>query len=160
MLNILITGGCGFIGFNLINHILNTRNDIYILNIDKLNYPSNINLLNINDFEDRYKFIPISILENDTIYSYLCDYNIDYVIHCASQSHIDDSFNNSINNLKSFLLKNDCSSLSKNIFFKYNSTLSILPNTCSSYIPYKSGTVPLGVSESVKPFTPGNVSPV
>jgi len=101
MLNILITGGCGFIGSNLINHLLNTYDNIFILNIDKLYNPSNINSINlkhIDDINDRYKFIPISILENDSIYSYLCHYNIDIVIHCASSSTIiDNSFNNSIN---------------------------------------------------------------
>jgi dTDP-D-glucose 4,6-dehydratase len=98
MLNILITGGCGFIGSNIINHILHTYDNIFILNIDKLNNPSNINFIKSCGCEDRYKFIPISILENDSIYSYLCEYNIDYVIHCASSSsHIDNSFNNSIN---------------------------------------------------------------
>jgi UDP-glucose 4,6-dehydratase len=97
MINILITGGCGFIGTNIINHILKTYDNIFILNIDKLNYPSNIHFINLIGNEDRYKFIPISILENDSVYSYLCKYNIDYVIHCASSSHIDNSFNNSIN---------------------------------------------------------------
>ncbi len=97
MLNILITGGCGFIGSNIINHILNTYDNIFILNIDKLNYPSNIHFINLIGYEDRYKFIPICILENFSLYSYLDKYKIDYVIHCASSSHIDNSFNNSIN---------------------------------------------------------------
>ena len=97
MINILITGGCGFIGIHLINHLLKSYDNIFILNIDKLNYPSNINHINFINYEDRYKFIPISILENDKIYSLLSEYNINYVIHCASSSDINNSFNNSIN---------------------------------------------------------------
>jgi len=97
MINILITGGCGFIGINLINHLFKSYDNIFILNIDKLNYPSNINFINLSDYQDRYKFIPISILENDSIYSLLSEFDINYVIHCASSSHIDNSFNNSIN---------------------------------------------------------------
>jgi dTDP-D-glucose 4,6-dehydratase len=97
MINILITGGCGFIGINLINHLLKSYDNIFILNIDKLNYHPNINLINSTDYQHRYKFIPISILENDSIYSLLSEYNINYVIHCASAYYIDNSFNNSIN---------------------------------------------------------------
>ena len=46
MKNILVTGGCGFIGSNYIHHVLKKNNDIHIINLDKMTYAGNINNLN------------------------------------------------------------------------------------------------------------------
>jgi len=40
-MKILVTGGCGFIGSNFINHMLNKYLDYEIINLDKLNYAGN-----------------------------------------------------------------------------------------------------------------------
>ena len=50
MKNILITGGCGFIGSNFIHHLINNDESYYIVNLDKLTYAGNIsNLSKIPD---------------------------------------------------------------------------------------------------------------
>lgn len=103
-MKILITGGCGFIGSNFINYLLNNiidnvDNDLLIYNIDCLNYcssESNIKLLNVSE-KQRYKFIKGNITDKNFISYILTEYNIDVIIHFAAQSHVDDSFKNSLN---------------------------------------------------------------
>jgi UDP-glucose 4,6-dehydratase len=92
-MNILVTGGCGFIGSNFINYILKKDNSIKIFNIDCLNYCANEkNVIN----HPNYKFIKGNITSKDLILHILNEYNIDAIIHFAAQSHVDNSFDNSL----------------------------------------------------------------
>jgi UDP-glucose 4,6-dehydratase len=92
-MNILVTGGCGFIGSNFINYILKKDESVKIFNIDCLNYCANEK----NVFEHpNYKFIKGNITSKDLILHILTDYNIDAIIHFAAQSHVDNSFDNSL----------------------------------------------------------------
>jgi dTDP-glucose 4,6-dehydratase len=107
-MSILITGGCGFIGSNYINTLLKTKlfnNKPYefIINIDKLDYcsaeenvESEANLAN-EESEAKYQFIKGSICDKDLLISVFAKYNIEYVVHFAAQTHVDNSFDNSIN---------------------------------------------------------------
>lgn len=91
--NILITGGCGFIASNFINHLLKKYDNINIYNIDILNYCSNIN--NIKPHIN-YKFIKGDICSNDLVSFILKEYQIDTIMHFAAQSHVDNSFGKSL----------------------------------------------------------------
>lgn len=96
--NILVTGGCGFIGSNYINYILNKYNNIFILNIDRLDYCAdelNIESQFRND-NTRYRLAISDINNKEFILRCLKNYQIDTVIHFAAQSHVDNSFGNSI----------------------------------------------------------------
>jgi len=58
MKNLLITGGCGFIGSNFINYYFFLNNKINIINIDNLNYCANKNnVLKKIQESKRYEFI-------------------------------------------------------------------------------------------------------
>ena len=92
-MNILVTGGCGFIGSNFINYILKTHNHIKIFNIDCLNYCANVK--NVFDHPN-YKFINGNITSKDLVLHILNEYSIDAIIHFAAQSHVDNSFDNSL----------------------------------------------------------------
>jgi dTDP-glucose 4,6-dehydratase len=92
-MNILVTGGCGFIGSNFINYILKKDDNINIFNIDCLNYCANEN--NVAD-NPRYKFIKGNITSKDLVLHILNEYEIDAIIHFAAQSHVDNSFDNSL----------------------------------------------------------------
>jgi dTDP-glucose 4,6-dehydratase len=90
-LNILITGGCGFIGSNFINHYKNKYPDIKIINFDKLDYCSNSEDINHD------KLIIADLNNKDILLKILNENEIDTVIHFAAQTHVDNSFGNSLN---------------------------------------------------------------
>ena len=93
--NILVTGGCGFIGSNFINYILGADPDIHVINIDCLNYcasPDNVS----GTYGPRYKFIQGNICSKDLILHVLHEYEICTIVHFAAQSHVDNSFDNSL----------------------------------------------------------------
>ena len=92
-MNILVTGGCGFIGSNFINYILKKDSTIKIFNIDCLNYCANVS--NVNSHPN-YKFIRGNITSKDLVLHILNEYAIDAIIHFAAQSHVDNSFDNSL----------------------------------------------------------------
>jgi len=91
--NILITGGCGFIGSNFINYIFNTTK-FNIINIDKFNYCSDENniLKNIRK-SPRYTLYKIDIANQNLMLKILNVHNIDLIIHFAAQTHVSNSFN-------------------------------------------------------------------
>ena len=99
-MNLLITGGCGFIGSNFINYILGSNldsNKYNIINIDALYYCADEkNILNKIRNSNNYTFIKGNINDVDLISHILVNYNIDSVIHFAAQSHVQNSFDNSI----------------------------------------------------------------
>ena len=94
---LLITGGCGFIGSNFINHIMQDYDNIKIINIDDLYYCGDI--LNVHEKwrkSIRYTFIKGNICSSDTINNVLNKYEPTYIIHFAAQTHVQNSFSNAL----------------------------------------------------------------
>jgi dTDP-glucose 4,6-dehydratase len=94
--NLLITGGCGFIGSNFINYIFG-RTDYNIINLDAMYYCASEN--NIKEEirnNSRYKLIKGNLCSYDLVRHIINDYKIDYVIHFAAQSHVQNSFEDSL----------------------------------------------------------------
>ena len=94
MKNVMITGGCGFIGSNLIIKMLSKHADINILNVDKLTYASSMNYLRSIRGDSRYTFVREDICNAHQIETIMEEHNIDSVIHLAAESHVDNSINN------------------------------------------------------------------
>ena len=92
--NILITGGCGFIGANFIRYILQkTDYKGNIINIDALTYAGNReNLLDIEEqYKDRYFFEKVNICDDKKINEIFNKYQPDCIVHFAAESHVDRS---------------------------------------------------------------------
>lgn len=93
--NILVTGGCGFIGSNFIHYMFNKKNKFnYIVNVDKLTYAGNID--NLNEIEHKYYkseyfFEKVDICNYKKIKKIINKYKIDTVINFAAESHVDRS---------------------------------------------------------------------
>jgi UDP-glucose 4,6-dehydratase len=92
-MRILVTGGCGFIGSNFINYLLAHNSAVQVFNLDCLNYCASKDNVVPND---RYKFIQGNITSKDFVSHILEEYAIDTLVHFAAQSHVDNSFDNSI----------------------------------------------------------------
>ena len=90
---ILVTGGCGFIGSNFINHFLANNSNATIVNIDKLDYCANVS--NVTASEN-YVFVKGDINNKELVYNTLQQYNIEYVVHFAAQTHVDNSFHKAL----------------------------------------------------------------
>jgi len=92
--NMLVTGGCGFIGTNFIRYLL--RESDYkgrVINIDNLTYAGNPeNLADIiESLPERYIFIRADICDRERISRIFNDYEIDTICHFAAESHVDRS---------------------------------------------------------------------
>ena len=94
MKNILITGGCGFIGTNFIHYLLSNPDfDGRVINIDKLTYAGNLeNLISVEKkFRERYIFIQADICDSNALKDVFETYALDTICHFAAESHVDRS---------------------------------------------------------------------
>ena len=91
IMNIIITGGAGFIGSHVVRLFVNKYPQYKIINLDKLTYAGN--LANLKDIEDKpnYKFVRMDICDFDGVYKLMQDEHIDGIIHLAAESHVDRS---------------------------------------------------------------------
>lgn len=97
MKNVLVTGGCGFIGSNFINYMVNKYRDVWFVNLDALYYcASTNNMDNKTVTSKNYIFEHGRLQDRDFIMCLLTTYCIDTVVHFAAQSHVDNSFTDSL----------------------------------------------------------------
>ena len=98
-MNILVTGGFGFIGSNFINYIVNKSEVNLIVNTDCLTYAGNKkNLIS----HDKIKNYDINIKDDIAMFNLLSGHNITHVVHFAAESHVD----NSISGPRKFIITN------------------------------------------------------
>ena len=90
-MNLLITGGAGFIGSNLIYYIVEKYPDYKIINLDNLTYAGNLKNLKNLENNSNYKFIKGDINDYDLVDKIIKENNIDTIIHLAAESHVDKS---------------------------------------------------------------------
>lgn len=89
-MNILITGGAGFIGSALIRHIINSTTHC-VINVDKLTYAGNLNSLASVTENSRYSFEHVDICDSAKLSVLFEKYQPDVVMHLAAESHVDRS---------------------------------------------------------------------
>lgn len=92
---VLMTGCCGFIGSNVLNYLCNKYPDVVFVNVDKLDYCSTTQ--NVKQENNKnYYFYKSNISDSYKIIDILNKHQIDTVIHFAAQTHVDNSFGNSV----------------------------------------------------------------
>jgi dTDP-glucose 4,6-dehydratase len=90
-MRIIITGGSGFIGSNLILYLHGRYPDMQIMNLDKLTYASDPSYLAELKSSSRYYFKKLDLVHRDAVQDAVQTFKPDGVIHLAAESHVDNS---------------------------------------------------------------------
>lgn len=91
--SLLITGGAGFIGSNFIKYWLSKYKQDKIINLDKLTYAGNLNNLTDIASNHNYTFAKGDICDKNLVNELMK--NVEYVVHFAAESHVDNSIKDS-----------------------------------------------------------------
>ena len=88
-MKLLITGGAGFIGSNLVRLMLKSGHEV--LNVDKLTYAGNLHSL--SDLRDnaRHRFVKADITDAEAMRTLVRDFQPEAIMHLAAESHVDRS---------------------------------------------------------------------
>ena len=92
-MNLLVTGGCGFIGSNLLHYILKKKSAQIkkIVNFDCLSYASDLQNVEQLENNSKYKFVEGDLKSFTDIFKTVEENNITHIIHLAAESHVDNS---------------------------------------------------------------------
>lgn len=87
----LVTGGAGFIGSNFVLYMLKKYDDVKIVNIDKLTYAGNLENLKEVENHPHYVFRQVDICDQAAVAALFEEFDFDYVVNFAAESHVDRS---------------------------------------------------------------------
>ena len=93
-MNIIVTGGAGFIGSNFIFHMLNKYPDYRIICLDCLTYAGNLSTLAPVMDNPNFRFVKESITDREAVYKLFEEEHPDMVVNFAAESHVDRSIVN------------------------------------------------------------------
>ncbi|RMG12504.1 MAG: dTDP-glucose 4,6-dehydratase [Planctomycetota bacterium] len=91
MKRVLVTGGCGFIGANLVRALRAQRPDWRVVNLDKLTYAGNLRSLAGIEEGPRYRFVRGDVSDPELVAALFAEEDFDAVLHLAAESHVDRS---------------------------------------------------------------------
>src|SRR5215469_14637481 len=89
-MNILVTGGAGFIGSAFVR-LLITETTHRVVNLDKLTYAGNLENLNSIENNSRYRFVEGDICDQPVVEALVAEEKPDAIVHFAAESHVDRS---------------------------------------------------------------------
>ena len=88
-MKLLVTGGAGFIGSNLVRYFLAEHQDVEVINLDLLTYAGNLDNLAGLDEDPRYRFVHSDICDPSLVGDLVA--GVDAVLNLAAESHVDRS---------------------------------------------------------------------
>ncbi|CAG9612837.1 dTDP-glucose 4,6-dehydratase [Bacillus rhizoplanae] len=95
-MNILVTGGAGFIGSNFVHYILKVYKNYHVINYDALTYSGNLENLRSVEQDPRYVFLKGTIQNRELLEYAIQEYKVDAIVNFAAESHVDRSIENPI----------------------------------------------------------------
>lgn len=90
-MNLLITGGAGFIGSNLIHHVINRPEITKLVNLDCLTYAGHLENLAAVANHPKYAFEKVDLRDKAATLRVVREHAITHVMHLAAESHVDRS---------------------------------------------------------------------
>ena len=93
-MNILVTGGAGFIGSNFVFYMLKNHPDYRVVCLDKLTYAGNLSTLQPVLEQDNFHFVRADICDRDAVEKVFQEEKPDVVVNFAAESHVDRSIEN------------------------------------------------------------------
>src|SRR5580692_3535391 len=90
-MKLLITGGAGFIGSNLIQHVINDERIATIVNLDCLTYAGHLGNLESVSGNPKYVFEKVDLRDKNAVLEVVQRHTITHVMHLAAESHVDRS---------------------------------------------------------------------
>jgi dTDP-glucose 4,6-dehydratase len=90
-MNVLVTGGCGFIGSNLVKYLRRVRPEWTIVNLDKLTYAGNLENLSELEGDPKHIFVRGDVANREFVEHLMTVHGITAVMHLAAESHVDRS---------------------------------------------------------------------
>jgi dTDP-glucose 4,6-dehydratase len=90
-MNILVTGGAGFIGSNFVHYMLKVHPNYRVVNLDKLTYAGNLENLEEAESNPRYVFEHADICNADDVQRIVDRHGIEVIVNFAAESHVDRS---------------------------------------------------------------------
>jgi dTDP-glucose 4,6-dehydratase len=90
-MNVLVTGGCGFIGSNLVKYLRKHRPTWTVVNLDKLTYAGNLENLKDLEGDPKHVFVRGDIGNRELVDHLIRQHRIDAIMHLAAESHVDRS---------------------------------------------------------------------
>ncbi|CDZ23685.1 dTDP-glucose 4,6-dehydratase [[Clostridium] cellulosi] len=93
-MNIIVTGGAGFIGSNFVYYMLKNHPDYRIICLDALTYAGNLHTLEEAMKNPNFRFVKGDIADRECVYKLFEEEKPDIVVNFAAESHVDRSIEN------------------------------------------------------------------
>ena len=90
-MNLLVTGGCGFIGSHVLEHVIDQPEVTHVVNLDSLTYAGRLENVAAVANHPKYRFERVDLRDQPAVHRVVRDHAITHVLHLAAESHVDRS---------------------------------------------------------------------